>query len=368
MPENYFRWDDDFRTGNTTIDEQHFKLVGIINDLIQISYEDVFRKSGQFEHIISQIESYVMVHFKTEETLMIEMGIDERHKTPHVNMHNEFIKNVDTMVQRYRMDHNKKTLNELGEYLIRWLAYHILIIDKLLIRQVEWIKSHGMTPEVAFIETESYVETTTEPLIKALKALFILVSEKNVALEEKNELLERKVKERTQELVALNVKLKEISMTDELTKLPNRRYTMLQLEILFNNWRRYDAVFSLLYIDADRFKEVNDSFGHDVGDRVLQWISVYLKSHVRRSDMVCRLGGDEFVVICEHCDAASALQLKHKLLMNLNHLMPEGTASYWTPSLSIGVVSIDDTSLNPSDFLRKADEAMYEIKKERQQT
>lgn len=365
MHNNYFQWDDDFRTGNVSIDDQHFKLVGIINDLIRISYEEAYVFIDRFEDLVVRLEAYVVTHFKSEEELMLKTGVDSRHVTEHKNMHNDFIMNVDVLVEAYKRERNKKSLDDLGEYLIRWLAYHILVMDKVMVKQVYEMEENHLTPTEAYDSTMRNVESSTEPLLRALKALFVLITEKNTALLERNELLEKRVKERTQELVALNVKLKEISLTDELTKLPNRRYAMIQLEILHNNWRRYQSVFSLLYLDADHFKSVNDHYGHEVGDDVLVWISEYLKENSRKSDIVCRLGGDEFVIICEHCDFTAAEGLKAKLLFNLSQLMPVDKKHVWQASLSIGVVEIDDEIQGPSDLLRKADEAMYAVKNSR---
>ena len=75
-------------------------------------------------------------------------------------------------------------------------------------------------------------------------------------------------------------------MEDELTGLPNRRYAMAMLERQLLEWSRYEKPFSVLLIDADRFKGVNDTYGHEFGDKVLLWIANFLRDNTRKSDMV----------------------------------------------------------------------------------
>ena len=95
--------------------------------------------------------------------------------------------------------------------------------------------------------------------------------------------------------MAANEKLEKISVIDELTKLNNRRFFMSELEKKIYNWQRYQEPFSLIYLDADKFKSVNDNYGHDIGDYVLKWISNFLQHNIRKTDIACRLGGDESI-------------------------------------------------------------------------
>ena len=121
------------------------------------------------------------------------------------------------------------------------------------------------------------VESNTEPLLKALKALYNLVSEKNKELEQKNKELEEKVINRTKELTDANTKLEKLSLVDELTGLYNRRFVIMEIEKQIYNWNRYKVHFSLIYVDADKFKGVNDNFGHEKGDFVLKWVADFFK-------------------------------------------------------------------------------------------
>ena len=106
------------------------------------------------------------------------------------------------------------------------------------------------------------------------------MSEKNKKLELQNMELENTVKIRTNELTKANERLEKISVIDELTGLHNRRFFMTEIEHLMYKWERYQEPFSLIYLDADIFKLVNDNFGHDKGDIVLKWISKFLKNNI----------------------------------------------------------------------------------------
>ena len=89
-------------------------------------------------------------------------------------------------------------------------------------------------------------------------------------------------------------------MQDELTGLFNRRYAINAIDQLIGNWKRYGATFSVLFIDVDKFKSVNDNYVHEYGDRVLKWVANFFKNNIRETDIACRLGGDEFLIICNY--------------------------------------------------------------------
>ena len=172
------------------------------------------------------------------------------------------------------------------------------------------------------------------------------------------------VKERTADLVILNKKLKNLSLVDDLTGLYNRRFAVAEIEQLIYNWERYQTPFSLVYLDVDKFKEVNDIFGHEKGDMILKWIGNYLKKSVRKTDKVCRIGGDEFIIICTHYNAMNTKKIAEKLIQGYqveNKEISE-VKKYWKPSLSVGVAIVDKSIHEVDDILMKADGEMYKAK------
>jgi len=357
MPNSFFKWDNDFITGNNIVDLQHFKLVELINNLLELSTSNTPINPKTVEDICKSISQYTSDHFLTEEKLMKKYNIDQRHLNEHVKFHRDFTKDISTHLSNTNKLQNHDNISILLEYLIRWLAYHILNVDKSLIRQINHISYDKMTPTEAFEAEEHNIESSTEPLLKALKVLYLLVSKKNREIEKRNIELEEKVKLRTAELLEANKKLSQMLFQDTLTGLPNRRYVMEHIQRLILKWQKDGIPFSILFVDVDNFKTVNDKYGHNEGDSVLKWISTFLKSNVSKTDIVCRLSGDEFIVICPKTDQKNAIALGKKL----NQLCNEHKQwlEYWKPSFSIGISTIASNITNPSELLKSADAAMY---------
>ncbi len=157
-------------------------------------------------------------------------------------------------------------------------------------------------------------------------------------------------------------KLYDLSITDELTGLYNRRYFMGAISEEFNRARRYKRTFSLLMIDVDNFKTVNDIFGHNAGDVVLQEIALILKSRLREADRVARLGGEEFGLLLPDTDLRSA----YKLAEDIRLLVADSVIDYEgyqiTFTVSIGVTDNSEQVAEVGDLLRQVDKALYQAK------
>ena len=154
---------------------------------------------------------------------------------------------------------------------------------------------------------------------------------------------------------------------DGLTKLPNRRLLMDRLSHALAKAERAAEFGAVLFVDLDNFKTLNDTLGHDMGDRLLEMVAFRLQLVTREADTVARLGGDEFVVLLEDLGksavtaSATAEIVAQKVLDTLS--MPyqlDGHELRSTPS--IGVVLFGDVHHTIGDLLRQADMAMYEAK------
>lgn len=182
-----------------------------------------------------------------------------------------------------------------------------------------------------------------------------------------NETLEDKVRERTRELVHANKKLAELSMTDGLTGVRNRRYFDQVLEREFNRARREQEQLSILMLDIDNFKQVNDVYGHQVGDEALIVVANALKKVVHRTtDFIARYGGEEFAVILPNTDVAGAYLVAESLRKNIEQQKIEAEGHVFSVTLSIGLMG-DEPSIknNSADvWLREADAALYIAKNE----
>ncbi len=152
--------------------------------------------------------------------------------------------------------------------------------------------------------------------------------------------------------------LREKSIVDYLTGLYNRGFFMESLNKLVERLSRDpSSQHCVIYIDLDRFKSVNDTYGHEVGDKVLKKVAYMLQRGFREGDIVSRMGGDEFIVLAYDCTGED-------IRKKLKNLVSEIESEFirYNLSASYGVVDIPGDSLNVKDILRLADERMYQMK------
>lgn len=151
-----------------------------------------------------------------------------------------------------------------------------------------------------------------------------------------------------------------LAREDALTKLPNRREFLERGHQAFAQAQRQGAPFATVYIDLDRFKEVNDTLGHEIGDRLLRSVAAAMRAHVRASDVPGRLGGDEFALLLPNMKTDTVQVYVEKLRLALLDAMQ---AERWPVTFSIGVASYRTTPPDFDALLKQADELMYEVKR-----
>ncbi|GGK31702.1 hypothetical protein GCM10008955_26920 [Deinococcus malanensis] len=158
--------------------------------------------------------------------------------------------------------------------------------------------------------------------------------------------------------------LRELSMRDALTGLFNRREFQARLEGHLDQARRHGQPCSVLLLDVDHFKVVNDTYGHDVGDRVLQELAGLVSGVVRQTDVVARFGGEEIVALLPDTDEHVALvmgdRIREAVAAHHGFSAPDGTAFRIT--VSIGVASFPSDAPREDALIRAADQAMYAAK------
>jgi diguanylate cyclase (GGDEF)-like protein len=166
--------------------------------------------------------------------------------------------------------------------------------------------------------------------------------------------------------VRLFQKTRELSITDEVTPLYNFRFFHQILDRELKLVDRYKSELSLIFVDLDRFKPINDQWGHLRGSRVLREVGFLLRAVVRETDYPARYGGDEFVVILPQTDHASAVALGEKLralIEDHTFLQEEGIDA--RIGLSLGIASYPSDAKTKEALIRLADQRMYEDKGER---
>jgi two-component system cell cycle response regulator len=156
----------------------------------------------------------------------------------------------------------------------------------------------------------------------------------------------------------------ELAVTDALTGLNNRRYLDKHLKLLFDRAIARGRTLSVCITDIDRFKSVNDTYGHDAGDEVLKEFAARVRSTVRGADLACRFGGEEFVVVMPDTSPETAAAIAERLRFVVENqpfvLRQSGTALNITASL--GICSTAHGVASAEDLLRQADRALYEAK------
>lgn len=179
-----------------------------------------------------------------------------------------------------------------------------------------------------------------------------------------NESLKNEVLKKTAELRSKNARLHKLAVTDSLTGLYNRRFFYTRLEEEFSRALRYDEQFSLILIDLDKLKAINDTYGHVVGDKVIRRIAKCLKSSVRKGDVVGRLGGDEFGYIMLNANEELAFNFSKRLQKSLASVAFKEMAD--KPTMSMGIAGISGKKFKRyQDAYVAADRALYMAKKKR---
>ena len=180
----------------------------------------------------------------------------------------------------------------------------------------------------------------------------------NEQLRRLNAELESIVAERTRELVEKNRELEVLSVTDRLTGLFNRRKLDEVLEEELIRCRRYAQEFAVIIMDIDHFKRVNDSYGHHLGDTVLQAMAQILRERTRDADALARLGGEEFVIVCRHSSIDAAVETAERVREAIAaHAFPG--VGFATASFGVAACCEGDTT---ESLLERADAALYRAK------
>jgi diguanylate cyclase (GGDEF)-like protein len=167
---------------------------------------------------------------------------------------------------------------------------------------------------------------------------------------------------RQRDLAMANAQLYVLATTDQLTTLKNRRYFLEKLGVEVDRGCRYGRPCSVALIDADRFKFINDKYGHDIGDMALRTLSQVLVDELRHVDHIGRMGGDEFAVQFPETARHDALEVCRRLLSRIREAtVPVGTGEI-NLTASMGLTEIIQSGDEPDAVMKRADQALYRAK------
>jgi len=171
----------------------------------------------------------------------------------------------------------------------------------------------------------------------------------------------RQLIKQSEELQRMNEEFRKLSVTDSLTGLNNRRRFEELMKTEMEMSLRHGDVNSILVIDIDHFKNVNDAFGHQGGDAVLRKVADSLKYSLRKTDILCRVGGEEFVALCKRADKQSALSVAKKMCRDIEHMATRYGDQQIYVTISVGVATTNEINVSKEsgELYRQADAAVY---------
>ncbi|MFU8788345.1 MAG: diguanylate cyclase [Methylobacter sp.] len=202
----------------------------------------------------------------------------------------------------------------------------------------------------------------TKPISQRVLLARIRAGQRIIGLQQELEKESRDIQRYTAELAVANRRLKSMANTDVLTGLPNRRYALNRLEQESATAFRANQPLSVLMLDLDHFKSVNDTLGHDAGDQVLIHAAKLMRQAARSNDIVCRLGGEEFLIIAPNVDGITALSLAERIRRSIEENQPPTVALTRPVTVSIGVAGAVGGKAGWEELVKWADDALYRVK------
>ena len=351
-----FPWNYNFECGIEEIDEQHKKLVELLNNLANTLTQE---EDIEIEEAFNQLAKYAQYHFKSEEAIWEKYFINSDLFISHKKSHSSFLPKVIEI--REKNNNFQDTIEEIVIFLIRWLAFHIIDEDKRLALVIKAMDEGKNLAEAQYI-TDEIMGGSMKIIIETILSMYDDLSLKTINL-----IRERKARLRAErELKAINIRLQTLSITDQLTGLYNRRHFEEIFKRELQRAKRNKSNFSLIILDIDYFKKLNDTYGHDAGDKALKALAKCLKKITKRAnDFVFRIGGEEFAIIIAEEDSKSAINIIKFLQNSLKDLaiLNEESAVSKYLTISAGLVSFIPSQNDTIDtIMKKADDRLYEAK------
>lgn len=174
----------------------------------------------------------------------------------------------------------------------------------------------------------------------------------------------RQLVKQSEELQELNEEFRKLSVTDSLTGLHNRRRFEDLMKTEMEMSQRHGDTNSILVVDIDHFKKINDKYGHPGGDTVLKQVANNLRCSLRKTDILCRVGGEEFVALCKRADKAAAIAIGEKMRRDIETRLTRFGDEKICVTISVGIATTNEMNISqgPEELYRQADAAVYHSK------
>jgi len=225
-------------------------------------------------------------------------------------------------------------------------------------------RSVALTPAVS-VQSDEGIAAVPRDLLAEIASLVRFASERNARVRDLTERL-ASLESANLDLLLKNSELSEISARDSLTGLYNRWYVMEKIDSEMNRSLRHGCPVSVIMLDIDHFKRVNDSFGHSTGDRVLRSVGQVLRDSCRVYDVAGRYGGEEFCVVLPETKVSNTTVVAERIRERLASSRFDVGADSVVVTASIGVAGIDsleaEGGLSPTALIDRADLALYSAK------
>lgn len=363
-----FPWDENFNTGIALIDEQHRQLAQLLNKLSNyVAYQSDL--SG-LHTIFDELTDYAVYHFDSEEKIWEKHFQGETMLAGHIEGHNRFTTTVMAMKNAKDDKPAEVVVAEVLEFLTHWLVSHILETDRYMAKIVLGLEDGNSIAE-AKIHAKEEMRGSTQVLVGIILSTYGNLANNTVQLIQeinRHKQTMRELQEADKAMKAALQQVEHLAFYCPLTQLPNRRLLLDRLTQAQKTNARDGVLGALLFLDLDKFKNLNDTLGHEMGDVLLQQVAQRLTDSVREVDTVARLGGDEFVILLERLSAIPAkatrmaLGIAEKILTNIRKKYLLQNTQYHI-TFSIGITLVSSTVDGVEELLKQADIAMYEAKK-----
>ncbi len=183
-----------------------------------------------------------------------------------------------------------------------------------------------------------------------------------IKFQKKEKRLEKILKQsdtQTKKLLQLNEELEKASNTDSMTGAYNRRYFYNTVKHMISLAKREKYNISMVMIDIDKFKNINDTYGHDIGDVIIKDLATQIDTSIRKSDVFARFGGEEFVILLNNINMKDSIDFCNKLRLIIQNNSPIDDIKY---TVSIGISDVLDIDIDIDASLKRADLALFEAK------